>query len=122
MASTLTIWYNHFFTCILGFLLLTKGLCATLMHRLSGRYNIRFSLLMFAAVLVCRLVTALLLFCVVLLWTGRPPLPRRQLLLFIVAGMIRGNVSWVQALQVHRQHPMFLTTRNMLHGAGIVRV
>jgi hypothetical protein len=72
---------------------------------------------MFAAVLVCRLVTALLLFCVVLLWTGRPPLPRRQLLLFIVAGMIRGNVSWVQALQVHRHYPLFLTTRYMLHGA-----
>lgn len=55
---------------------------------------------MFLAVGLWRLVTTLALSLAMQRWTGRRAMPWRDLMALAVAGMVRGNVSWAQALQV----------------------
>ena len=72
----------------------------SLTHSLGGRYSARFSILMFVATIVNRLASILILAPVVRIWDRRLALPLREQLAFAVAGMIRGNIAWAQALQV----------------------
>ncbi len=67
---------------------------------MSGRYSSRFSFLIFLSVMGARLASVLLLSPVVRLWDRQVALSFKEQLALAVAGMIRGNVSWAQALQL----------------------
>jgi len=67
---------------------------------LSGKYSSRFSLLVFVSLCVVRLLVVGLLSALVRWWDGRVALSLKEQLALAVAGMMRGNVSWAQALQV----------------------
>jgi hypothetical protein len=67
---------------------------------LRGRYSLRFSFLLFLALAGIRLLGVFLLTPLLRLWDPRLVLPFREQLAFAVAGMVRGNVCWAQALQV----------------------
>jgi hypothetical protein len=109
------------------------------MCRLSGKYSARFCFLMFAALCISRLVTVALMglacrsaslqhchlrasgsselkgpACLVVgacrAYSGHFDLSARELLAFALAGMLRGNVSWAQALQLrHLEHEIAST-------------
>lgn len=69
-------------------------------HSLRGRYSPRFALLLFLALIAARLLTVLALSPFIRRLDPRRALSIREQLALAAAGMLRGNVSWAQALQV----------------------